>query len=198
LFVFSFAAVCIVLARPMVLVILGPRWAGVIPLFAAFTLVGIAGPLTSVVSWIYESQARGKDQLQNHTLAGIVTVLSYLAGLPWGPIGLILAVAISNLLIRMPIVYHLAGRKGPVTTGDLWFGFWSHVPCWGTVFISTFLIHKTVENMAPIVQLLVCAPLGTGVGIALALIFPRPRRSIFFALRTLRNAVNGRFTPEEA
>jgi PST family polysaccharide transporter len=198
LFVFSFAAVCIVLARPMVLVLLGPRWSGVIPLFAAFTFVGIAGQLTAVCSWIYESQARGKDQLRNHTLIAIITLLSYLVGLPWGPIGLILSVAISNILIRMPIVYYLAGRSGPVSTMDLWMGFLSHVPCWGTVFLSTFLIHKAVENLPPFVQLLVCAPVGTGAGIALALLFPRTRASIFFAFKTVRNAMHGQFTPEVA
>ena len=197
LFVFSFSGLCMVLSRPMVLVILGPRWSAVIPLFAAFTLVGLTGPLASVCSWIYESQARGKDQLRNHTLGGVITMVSYLAGLPWGPIGLIVGVAVGNLVVRMPMVYYLAGRSGPVKTRDLWMGFLSHLPCWITVFVSTALIHKAVEDSIPIVQLLVCVPFGTVVGLALALAFPRPRKTMFFAFHTIKNAFHGRFTPSE-
>ena len=60
----------------MVLVILGPKWAGVIPLFAAFSIVAVSTPLASICTWIYESQGRGSDQLKNHTIAGGVTIVA--------------------------------------------------------------------------------------------------------------------------
>src|SRR5262249_37412123 len=108
LVVFSFAGMCLALARPLVLVILGPKWTGVIPLFAVFTLVAVSAPLSSICSWIYESQGRGPDQLRNHTLAGAVTIVSYLLGLRWGPLGVVTSLAITSLLIRLPIVYYIA------------------------------------------------------------------------------------------
>jgi PST family polysaccharide transporter len=187
LFVFSFAATSLVLAKPMVLVILGERWKDAIPLFSAFTLVGISGPLSIICTWIYESQGRGRDQLRNHILAGGVTIGSYLLGLPWGPIGVIYSLAATSLLVRMPIVYYIAGRSGPVKTRDLWTGFLSHVPCWGAVFLTTSLAYKVLGNTAPIVQLLVCGPVGLGLGTALFLLFPRPRRSALYAWNTVRN-----------
>lgn len=193
LFVFPFAACCLALAKPLVLVILGPKWTGAIPLFAAFSAVAISGPLSAVCSWIYESQGRGKDQLRNHTLAGAVTVLSYLLGLHWGPLGVILSLAITSFAIRMPLVYYLAGRRGPVRTRDLWIGFLSHLPCWGIVFLTTSAARRLVEDATPLVQLLVCTPIGLGVGAVLVLLFRRPRQSAFYAWQTARTALKARF-----
>jgi O-antigen/teichoic acid export membrane protein len=193
LIVFSFAAMCLALARPLVLVILGPKWTGVIPLFAVFTLVAVSGPLSSICSWIYESQGRGQDQLRNHTAAGAVTIISYLLGLRWGPLGVVTALAIISLIIRLPIVYYIAGRRGPVTTYDLWMGFLSHLPCWGAVFLTTTLAYKAVAHAAPIVQLLVGVPVGIGAGAALILLFPGPRQSAFFAGSKIKNALKVRF-----
>jgi O-antigen/teichoic acid export membrane protein len=189
LIVFSFAAMCLVLARPLVLVILGPKWTGVIPLFSAFTLVAVSGPLSIVCTWLYESQGRGRDQLRNHAAAGAVTIASYLLGLRWGPLGVILSLAIVSLVIRLPLVYFYAGRRGPVSTRDLWIGFLSHLPCWGAVFVATTLAYRMVEHSAPIVQLLVCGPIGLGVGAALISAFRRPRQSASFVMSKIKSSL---------
>ena len=193
LVVFSFAAMCLPLAKPLVLVVLGPKWTGVIPLFAVFTLVAISGPLSSICSWIYESQGRGRDQLRNHTAAGIVTIISYLLGLRWGPIGVVTSLAIVSLLIRLPIVYYIAGRTGPVRTRDLWMGFLSHLPCWAAVALTTSIAYRAMANAAPIPQLLVCSSVGLSAGAALMLMFPRPRQSAFFAGNKIKTALKARF-----
>jgi O-antigen/teichoic acid export membrane protein len=193
LFTLSFTAMCLALAKPFVLVILGPKWAGAIPLFAAFTLVAVSAPLSIVCTWIYESQGRGKDQLRNHILAGSTTITSYLVGLHWGPLGVVLALAIASICVRLPIVYYLAGRRGPVRTRDLWMGFLSHLPCWGAVYLTTSLIYKVMQNSSLILQLVVCIPVGLTAGAALFLLFPRPRQSAFSAWNTIKAALVSRF-----
>jgi O-antigen/teichoic acid export membrane protein len=198
LIVFSFTAMCLALSKPLVLVILGPKWTGAIPLFAAFTLIGISGPLGAVCSWIYESQGRGRDQLRNHTAAGAVILVSYLIGLRWGPLGIILSVGIISLFVRLPLVYYLSGRSGPVSTGDLWIGFLSHIPCWGAVFLTTTLVYKMVQHAAPIVQLLICVPVGLGLAAPLMFLFRRPRQSAWFAWTTIKSALLTRMRPATA
>ena len=189
LIVLPFSAMCFALARPLVLLILGPKWTDTIPLFSAFALVAVSSPLSSVGSWMFESQGRGRDQLHNHTLAGAVTVGAFLVGLHWGPLGMVLSLAFTSLAIRMPIVYYLAGRRGPVTTGDLWIGFLSHLPCWGAVYLATNLAHTTVELAAPIVQLLVCVPIGLAAGVASIFMFRRPRQSATYAWNTVKSSL---------
>lgn len=193
LVVFSFSAMCFALAKPMVLVILGPKWTGVIPLFAGCALIAVSGPLSAICSWIYESQGRGSDQLRSHTVAGIVTIISYLLGLRWGPIGVITSLAIVSFVVRLPIVYHIAGKRGPVRTRDLWMGFLTHLPCWMTVFGATALAHQAMANAHPAVQLFVCCPVGVVVGAALMLLFPTPRQSAFFVAGKITIALKMRF-----
>lgn len=187
--ILPFSAMCLALARPIVLMILGPKWNEVIPLFSAFALVAASTPLSTVCTWIFESQGRGKDQLRNHTLAGIVTVAAYLVGLKWGPIGVILSLAITSMLIRLPIVYYIAGRSGPVSTGDLWTAFLSHLPCWFTVYGATMMARLTVEQSAPVIQLLVCVPIGLAVGYVGMLMFRRPRQSASYAWNTMQTSL---------
>ncbi len=193
LVVFSFAASCLALSKPLVLVILGNKWAGAIPLFAMFTLVAISQPLSAICSWIYESQGRGKDQLTNHTAAGLVTIASFVLGLHWGPIGVVTSLAFVSLIVRLPIVYYIAGRSGPVSTRDLWMGFISHLPCWVGVYLMTALAVRLLGHTSNLIQLLVCGPAGLLAGIALFLLFPRPRESAFFAAGKIRGAVKARF-----
>jgi len=189
LITFSFAAMCLALATPLVLVILGPKWKGVIPLFSAFAIVAVSLPLADVAIWLFQSQGRGREQLHNHTLGGTVTLASYVIGLHWGPLGVVVALAITSMAIRMPIVYYFAGRRGPVATGDLWMTFFSHLPCWGTVYLVTTLGHMVLKDAAPIVQLLVCGPIGLGGGVVLVLMFRRPRQSASYVWNTIRNSL---------
>jgi polysaccharide transporter, PST family len=191
LMTFSFAAVCLPLAMPLVLVILGPKWRGVVPLFAAFAVVAVSWPLSGVAIWLFQSQGRGREQLHNHTLGGIVTIASYIIGLHWGALGVIVSLAITSMAIRLPIVYFFAGRRGPVTTGDLWRAFLSHLPCWVTVFLTTTLAQMVMKDASPILQLVVSGPIGLGTGAALALLFRRPRQSAFYVWNTLRSSLLG-------
>ena len=187
--VFPFAAMCLALAKPIVLVVLGPKWLAVTPLFSAFALVAISSPLSAVISWMFESQGRGRDQLHTYTIAGAITVSSYVIGLHWGALGIVLSLATASLLIRMPIVYYLVGRSGPVRTADLWSGFFAHLPCWGAFFAATMLARMSVQHARPILQLLVAAPIGLAGGIVLSLLFPQPRHSAFYAFNTIKSTM---------
>lgn len=185
-----FAAMCLALARPLVFIILGPKWKDVVPLFSAFALVAISSPLSAVISWMFESQGRGKDQLRTYAAAGAITLASYLVGLHWGPFGIVMSLAAASLLVRMPVVYYLVGRSGPVSTKDLWQSFLSHLPCWGGVYIATRLVHTLVENSSPILQVVTCAPVGLLVAVALTFTFRRPRESAWYAWTTVKSTLN--------
>jgi len=191
---FSLAAMCLALARPLVLVILGPKWSGVIPLFSAFAIVAASSPLAEVAVWLFQSQGRGREQLHSHALGGAVTLASYVIGSHWGPLGVIVALAITSMAIRMPIVFYIAGRRGPVATRDLWMAVFSHLPCWGTVYLATTLGQMILKDAAPIVQLLVCGPIGFGAGAVLVLMFRRPRQSASYAWNTVRSSVLRRWS----
>jgi O-antigen/teichoic acid export membrane protein len=186
---FSFSAMCLALSRPLVLFILGPNWEGVIPLFSASALLAVSVPVGTVVCWLYQSQGRGKDQLQSHFITGAVTFVSYLVGLIWGPLGLIISVAVATATIELPILYYIGGRTGPVSTRDLSATFFSKLPVWGAIYIATFAARMAVAGFSPFVQLLVSVPTGLLAGGALLMPFPSFREDARFVSKAMKEAI---------
>ena len=54
------------LARPLTLVVLGPKWEQAIIIFSAFTFAALCSPPATTATWLFASQGRGKDWFQNH------------------------------------------------------------------------------------------------------------------------------------
>lgn len=179
LITFAGAAVGLVLAEPVVLVVLGPRWKDAVPLFAGFALVAITSPLGFVPSWLFMSQGRGRDQLYSYLIAGPMMIVAYLAGLHWGARGVILSAAIVYPAVLLPAVFYIVGRSGPVRAADMWTGILAFLPCWGAAYGAASLLHHYVLHAAPILQLAVCIPFGLAAALVTALCFKRPRATVF-------------------
>jgi O-antigen/teichoic acid export membrane protein len=169
------------LARPVTLVVLGPRWEEAAPIFAAFSIAALCIPLAGASTWLFQTQGRGKDWLFFSFLGSCITVASYVAGLPFGPAGLAISYSVGGLFIGVPTLYYFAGREGPVTTADLWTGIFRYLPLWIVVCVVTWLVHLRFVNSAPLVQLVVCAPVGLLSGLLLIYIV-RPMRRTAVAL----------------
>jgi PST family polysaccharide transporter len=174
---FLFSGLCLGVARPVTLVVLGPKWEGAAVIFAAFTIAALSLPFASTCSWLFESQGRGRDALRASAILSSLAVCSFLAGLPFGPTGVAVAYSGAGVLVLLPILYYQAGRSGPVRTADLWRGLFRHLPVWGIVCGATFLIKTVVAERSPLIQLLVCAPAGLSVGVVFISIYAPSRRT---------------------
>ena len=163
---FPFAGMLLALAHPLTLVVLGPKWESAAMIFAGFTLVALYVPITCVAGWLLSSQGRGRDYMILSSICSSATVLFFLVGLRFGPVGVAISYSLSCLLVQLPVAYYIVGRRGPVTTRDLWSRFFKHLPLWGVVGGATWLIRTLVSNFAPAEQLLICAPLGLLAGVA--------------------------------
>src|SRR6202035_1888278 len=58
---FLFTGLLLALARPLTLAVLGPKWEAAAVIFAGFTLAALAYPLITASTWLFVSQARGKE-----------------------------------------------------------------------------------------------------------------------------------------
>src|SRR5262249_30184298 len=146
LFSLPFSGMLLALAQPLTLVVLGPKWEAAAPIFAAFTLYALYLPMVMVAGWLLTSQGRGKDFLLMSCITSSVTAVSYLLGLRFGPVGVAISFSLSCLLIQLPVIYWIAGRAGLVTARDLWTLFFKHLPLWGVVCATTWLIKASVED----------------------------------------------------
>ena len=125
--------------------------------------------------------------LVSQSINACVTVFSFIVGLPYGPVGVAIAFSMSGPLIRLPVLYFMVGRRGPVKTRDLWIVFCRHLPVWIVVFLMTWLMRAFVINLAPLVQLLIAAPVGVLAGGAFICSFAPQRKVAMDILDTIRD-----------
>jgi PST family polysaccharide transporter len=188
---FLFTGLFFALALPLTLVVLGPKWEGAAAIFAGFTIAALFYPLSSTSTWLFTSQGRGRDFLLASAVCSGIMVCSFVAGLPFGPVGVAIAYSFSGLFIQLPILYHIAGRSGPVRAKDLWRGFFQHLPVWVVVCGATYLTRSVVQSFAPLSQLLICAPVGLLAGAAFIYIYAPARRvavDLFDVLQELKQS----------
>jgi len=187
-----FTGLFLALSHPLTLVLLGPKWEKAAVIFGGFTIAALCVPLANASTWLFTSQGRGRDMLVAQSINSCVTVLSFLAGLPFGPVGVAIAFSASSLLIRLPILYFAVGRRGPVRTADLWMTFCRHLPVWIVVFVVTSLTRTLIGDLAPLAQLFICAAVGLFAGAAFICSFSPQRQVAIHLLDTVRELKKGR------
>ena len=194
---FPATALLMALSRPLVLVLLGPKWEQVIPVFGWFTVAGLFLPLYCMVMLLLNTQGRGKDVMITGLIFSATTVASFVVGLPFGAVGVAAAYSCVGLLVRLPIQYYIVGRRGPVSTADLWAVPLRYLPNWAIVFGVAYLTLKLLTpNFSPILQLCLCAPAGMIAGILLILGVPAQRREALrvweISLKPITRRLTGR------
>jgi O-antigen/teichoic acid export membrane protein len=188
---FLFTGLLFALSHPLTLVVLGPRWEKAAIIFAAFTVAALTHPIARAASWLFISQGRGgRDWVLVNSLGAGLAVASFAAGLPFGPAGVAMAYSIVGLFIGLPILYYFAGSKGPVTTADLWSGLFRYLPLWIVVTGVTSLVRLLLVNSPPLVQLVVCAPIGLLAGTILISVVTPMRKTALSLVDILREVIS--------
>lgn len=109
-----FAVVC---ADMLIRFLFGPGWLAMIPIFRWITLGTMAMPISMAASWLFMTQARTTQYFTCTGIASAVTVLGYVAGLPWGPAGVAAGATIALYLVQLPLFIAVSTRHGHVGPG---------------------------------------------------------------------------------
>lgn len=174
---FPAAALLMALSRPLVIVLLGPKWEQVVPVFGWFTVAGLVLPLYCLGMCLLTAQGRGRDIVIMGLIFSVTTIGSIIFGLQFGPVGVASALSCAILLIRLPVQNYLVGRRGPVSTADLWAVLLRYLPNCVIVFGVAYLGGRLLpSNSAPVLQLCFCALLGVIASVLLTLAVPSQRR----------------------
>ena len=111
------------LARPFVLTLFGPAWTAVIPLLLILAPLGAVQSIATTVGSIYMAKGRTDWALWVASAWGLLIVLSFVLGLPWGILGVTASYAIMFLLLTYPafaIPFRLIGLRVRDLGGVLW------------------------------------------------------------------------------
>jgi len=113
-------ALAAVTADWVVDILFGPAWHQAIPLVALFSVSATFLPVLMAVGLLFLTQARTTDMLRATGLDAVISVTAIVAGLPWGVTGVAASIALVGVLVRTPLAFWLAARRGPVGVGAVW------------------------------------------------------------------------------
>lgn len=108
----------IVFAHPVIVVLLGERWAASAPIFGWLGVCALTLQLRQAASWLFVSQGRAEEQLKWGGLGSAVVILGYLVGIFWGPKGVAVSAAVTSGLVQIPMMWWAVTRSGPVSRAD--------------------------------------------------------------------------------
>ena len=104
----------------LVLIILGPQWGYTAKIFIFMGVAGLFQPIAATGGWLLVSQGRVRDMLRWSIINAPISILSLLAGLPWGAVGVAASFSLGRILIANPLLYWFVGRSGPVKMSDFY------------------------------------------------------------------------------
>ncbi len=115
-----------VLARELVLAVVGPKWLPAAAVLRILAPVGLLQSLTTTVGHIYVATARTDLMFRLGFLCSSITVCGFLAGLPWGIRGVAIGYAVVFALIFVPALA-VGFRVIALPLTSLWMAIWPGV-----------------------------------------------------------------------
>ena len=177
---------CVVMAKQLIPLMLGPKWLPAAPIFAWVCFGGIVAPLFSSAGWVFTTQNRTAEQMKASLATAFISVVSFAVGVPWGATGVACVSALSFTFIQTPLMLTVMTRRGAISLLEL-----SQVL--GPFFVATVLVAVPLSLIhAPqkILAMLVLLIATYIVFVALLAVLPGGREFI----RMLRN-IRGTLRP---
>jgi PST family polysaccharide transporter len=170
----------------VILFILGPKWTGAASIFTLLGIVGLVQPVASATGWLFIAQNRTNEKLRWGAIGGSMTLASFVVGLPWGAEGVAASYSLSGLLLRTPLLFWYVGRRGPVTTRDLYEVLLLPGLATAGVFGSLWAFREVVPTWPLVSEVAVGTFLAIGTTLAIYAFSARARANI----RVLYRQVN--------
>lgn len=110
----------IVTADWLVVFLLGQQWYETSHIFMLLGIAALIQPVSKTTVWLFLTQARSREMLRWGIIGGIISIISIVAGLPWGALGVAASYAFGEFFLVTPLLFWFVGRKGPVRTVDFY------------------------------------------------------------------------------
>ena len=179
----------IIYAQSAIPAILGEHWRASVPIFVWLGFAALHQPISATTGWLFISQSRTGEFAQWGLVVAVTSIAAFIVGLPWGAVGVAAAYALSDMFIRMPIVWYWVGRRGPVRTSDLVRIAWPHVIA--NMAMAIVLIELLPFRLSSVllVDLAVKFAAGYAVCWATLAIFPKGRIVLLDLAGTIGNVL---------
>lgn len=107
------------LSEEVIAVLLGRQWLEAAPIFFWLSIAAIGQPISNATGWLFISTGRTREMMYWGIFSSIFIVAGFVAGLPWGPVGVAISYAIVQISI-IPPLYVWCTRGTPLMARDLY------------------------------------------------------------------------------
>ncbi|MBV8190161.1 MAG: lipopolysaccharide biosynthesis protein [Alphaproteobacteria bacterium] len=175
--VFALAAM---LADWVVYILFGPAWLEAAPLVALFSVTAAYLPVLLTAGLLFMTQGRTGEMVRATLIDGTLTIGAIVAGLPWGVVGVAASIAAVGVVIRLPLGFWLATRRGPVSLGNVLGAIAPAISAGAAGAAAAFLLHRfAVPTSQPTPAAIVTVGMTAGgVMLLVALAWSDVRRDI--------------------
>ncbi len=164
-----------VVARPFVEVVLGPKWLPAIPLIYLLAPLGMIQSILGTVGQIYLAKGRANWMFRLVVITGTLHVCGFLIGVNWGVLGVATAYCTTSLLM-IPLHLWYVSRLLRGICGDLLMTLLPYAAISIAMAIAVWLCQAFCETILPsdYQTLMVCIAFGAGVYGSAACYFKLP------------------------
>ncbi len=113
------AALLIAMPDQIVRALFGQQWMGATPIVAWLGVAALYQPIAYTCGWLFMTQDRTREMFWWGIYGSALSAITIVVGLPWGATGVAASFAVGGLVIRLPVLFWMVGRKGPVSAGDM-------------------------------------------------------------------------------
>jgi len=166
-----------VCADQVIGLLLGSKWSGASNIFKVLSIVAFIQPVISTAGLVLVSLGQSKRYFVVGAISGIIVVISFILGLPWGAIGVAAAYAIVNYVILIPTLRY-SFRRTPISITD----FFSAISrpavasiCMGAAILP---VYSFLANQPDFVVIGVCLTLGIASYFAILVVIPGGLRTL--------------------
>lgn len=162
----------------VVRIILGSQWSDSARLVVFMGMAALFQPVMSTAGWLLVSQGRVREMLRWSLINAPISILSIVAGLPWGVAGVAASWALGRIFVANPLLFWFVGRKGPVRTRDFYRMLAPFTLASVVSFGACLAFRRFVVISNPVLGVVACAVLiGLTTLLVLALL-PAGRRAL--------------------
>jgi O-antigen/teichoic acid export membrane protein len=162
----------------LIWVLLGNQWSQASTIFSLLGIVALTQPVANTTGWLFITQNRTNHMVQWGAVGSTLSVISIIAGLPWGATGVAASYSISGLLIRTPILFWFVGRAGFVRTKDIYRTMAPSSFASLCAFLAMIAARRFIDFPHPVIGLVVALGINIGITLLILAVLPAGRKAL--------------------
>lgn len=190
---FPLVVLLFVAAEDFVLLVFGSQWLPSVPIFRALGPAALIEMTAAATSWIFTPLGRSDKELRMAAIYVPVFVLGVICGLPWGAIGVAIAISVVRI-VAQPFNLRYCYLETPLTLRHYYLSIWKAftAACLAGALTWGIVVYLGSGLSAGFIRLLVAGAIMPILYMAIFAILPGGARKLAELVQTAREMLSSR------